>query len=69
MRFEIFVKCYTFFFRFRNALTSFGEKFTNKECDDAFDAMEIDDNNKIDTHALIALLTAVPDEEGEGEGA
>ncbi|CAH1260236.1 unnamed protein product [Diabrotica balteata] len=56
--------------RFRHALMTWGEKFTGKEVDDAFDAMEIDDNNRIDTQALITLLTAAEKEEGEeGEAA
>ncbi|KAG5884583.1 Myosin regulatory light chain 2 [Gonioctena quinquepunctata] len=56
--------------RFRHALMTWGEKFTSKEVDDAFDAMEIDDNGRIDTQALIVLLTASKeDEEGEGEAA
>lgn len=46
---------------------TWGDKFTAKEVDDAFDAMEIDDNGRIDTQALITLLTAAQ-EEGEGEG-
>lgn len=45
---------------------TWGDKFTSKEVDDAFDAMEIDDNGMIDTAALISLLTGA--EEGEGEG-
>lgn len=55
------------FNRFRHALMTWGDKFTAKEVDDAFDAMEIDDNGRIDTQALITLLTAAQ-EEGEGEG-
>ncbi|XP_072378968.1 myosin regulatory light chain 2 [Diabrotica undecimpunctata] len=56
--------------RFRHALMTWGDKFTGKEVDDAFDAMEIDDNNRIDTQALITLLTAAEKEEGEeGEAA
>ncbi|XP_056632331.1 myosin regulatory light chain 2 [Diorhabda carinulata] len=53
--------------RFRHALMTWGDKFTAKECDDAFDAMDIDDNNRIDTQALITLLTAA-EKEGEEEG-
>ncbi|CAH0556109.1 unnamed protein product [Brassicogethes aeneus] len=51
--------------RFRHALMTWGDKFTAKEVDDAFDAMEIDDNGRIDTGALITLLTAAQEEEGE----
>lgn len=52
---------------FRHALMTWGDKFTSKEVDDAFDAMEIDDAGKIDTAALIQLLTG-KDEEEEGAG-
>ncbi|XP_018567947.1 myosin regulatory light chain 2 [Anoplophora glabripennis] len=55
--------------RFRHALMTWGEKFSAKEVDDAFDAMEIDDNGRIDTQALITLLTAAQDDENEGEAA
>lgn len=49
---------------------TWGDKFSAKEVDDAFDAMEIDDKGRIDTNALIALLTAgAEDEEGGGEAA
>lgn len=44
---------------------TWGDKFTGKEVDNAFDAIDIDDNNRIDTHALIQLLTAAPEDEGE----
>ncbi|KAB0794971.1 hypothetical protein PPYR_11810 [Photinus pyralis] len=55
--------------RFRHALMTWGEKFTAKEVDDAFDSMEIDDKGRIDTLALIQLLTAAPEEEEEGAAA
>ncbi|XP_018334213.1 myosin regulatory light chain 2 [Agrilus planipennis] len=55
--------------RFRHALMTWGDKFTAKEVDDAFDAMEIDDNNRIDTQALIELLTGKGDDEEEGAAA
>ncbi|XP_044263969.1 myosin regulatory light chain 2 [Tribolium madens] len=55
--------------RFRHALMTWGDKFTAKEVDDAFDAMDIDDKGRIDTQGLIQLLTAAPEEEGEGEAA
>lgn len=42
---------------------AWGDRFTQKEINDSFDAMEIDDNNKIDTKALIALLTAATEDE------
>lgn len=55
--------------RFRHALMTWGERFSSKEVDDAFDAMDIDDSGRIDTQALITLLTAAPEDEGEGEAA
>jgi len=55
--------------RFRHALMTWGDKFSAKEVDDAFDAMEIDDKGRIDTLALIQLLTAAPEEEEEGAAA
>ncbi|XP_050304656.1 myosin regulatory light chain 2 [Anthonomus grandis grandis] len=55
--------------KFRHALMTWGDKFTAKEVDDAFDAIDIDDNGRIDTAALITLLTASAEEEGEGEAA
>lgn len=48
---------------------TWGDKFSSKEVDDAFDAMEIDDRGRIDTQGLITLLTAAQDDEGEGEAA
>jgi len=52
---------------FRHALMTWGDKFTSREVDDAFDAMDIDDAGKIDTAALITLLTGA-EEEGEATG-
>ncbi|MBD3011546.1 EF-hand domain-containing protein [Streptomyces sp. 5-10] len=52
--------------KFRHALMTWGEKFSAKEVDDAFDAMDIDDNGRIDTQALITLLTAAQEEGEEG---
>ncbi|KAL1492081.1 hypothetical protein ABEB36_012576 [Hypothenemus hampei] len=54
--------------KFRHALMTWGDKFTSKEVDDAFDAIDIDDNGRIDTQGVITLLTAAA-EEGEGEAA
>jgi len=54
---------------FRHALMTWGDKFSAKEVDDAFDAMEIDDNGKIDTAALITMLTGAEEEEATGEAA
>lgn len=48
---------------------TWGDKFSSKEVDDAFDAMEIDNNGRIDTEALITLLTGAAEGEGEGEAA
>lgn len=56
--------------KFREMLMGFGDKFTGKEVDDAFDQMIIDDKNQIDTAALIEMLTGKgEEEEGEGEEA
>lgn len=54
--------------KFREMLMGFGDKFTMKEVDDAYDQMVIDDKNQIDTAALIAMLTGKEEEE-EGEEA
>lgn len=51
--------------RFRNMLMAFGDKFTNKEVDDAFEQFEIDDNGKIDGNELIGMLTASAKKEEE----
>lgn len=48
---------------------TWGDKFSAKEVDDAFDAIDIDDNGRIDTQGVITLLTAAAEEEGEGEAA
>lgn len=48
---------------------TWGDKFSGKEVDDAFDALDIDDNGRIDTNGVIHLLTAAAEEEGEGEAA
>lgn len=42
--------------RMRHALMNWGEKFTKKEVDEAFDAMEIDRKGMIDTEALIQMM-------------
>lgn len=56
--------------KFREMLMGYGDKFTGKEVDDAYDQMIIDDKNQIDTGALIEMLTGKgEDEEGEGEEA
>jgi len=54
--------------KLRQALMSYGEKFTADEVDDAYDQMVIDDKNMIDTAALISMLTG-KDEDEEEEAA
>jgi len=49
--------------KLRHLLTNFGDRFTQTEVDDAYDQMDIDDKNMIDTAALIEMLT------GKEEGA
>lgn len=44
---------------------TYGDKFTGKEVDDAFDQMYIDDKGFIDTASLIAMLTGTGEEEEE----
>lgn len=51
--------------KLRHALMTWGEKFTPKEVDDAFDAMVIDDKGMIDTEALIELLVGASKEDEE----
>lgn len=53
--------------KFRHLLVTFGDKFTQDEVDDAYDQLVIDDKNRIDTAALIEMLTGK--EEGEEEEA
>lgn len=47
----------------RELLMSCGQRFTNKEVDDAYDQMDIDDKNMIDTAGLIQLLTGKEEED------
>lgn len=47
----------------KKALMTYGDKFTQKEINDAYDLMEIDDNGKIDTEALINMLLGTGEEE------
>ncbi|KAF3426617.1 hypothetical protein E2986_04762 [Frieseomelitta varia] len=49
--------------RLRHALLTYGDKFTPKEVDDAYDNMYIDDKGFIDTQSLIAMLTGTEEEE------
>lgn len=51
--------------KLRHLLMNYGERFTMAEVDDAYDQMDIDDKNMIDTAALIEMLTGK--EEGEEE--
>ncbi|KZC08554.1 Myosin regulatory light chain 2 [Dufourea novaeangliae] len=51
--------------RLRHALMTYGDKFTAKEVDDAYDNMYIDDKGFIDTQSLIAMLTGTGDEDEE----
>uniref|UniRef100_A0A8D8ZZP3 Myosin regulatory light chain 2 n=1 Tax=Cacopsylla melanoneura TaxID=428564 RepID=A0A8D8ZZP3_9HEMI len=47
----------------RKALMTWGDKFTKKEVDEAFDAMEIDKKGMIDTEALVQMLIGGGDED------
>ncbi|XP_051172805.1 myosin regulatory light chain 2-like [Leptopilina boulardi] len=49
--------------RLKKALMTFGDKFTQKEINDAYDLMDIDDNGKIDTESLINMLLGTGEEE------
>lgn len=49
--------------KLRHALTNWGEKFTKKEVDEAFDAMEIDRKGMIDTEALIQMMIGGGDDD------
>ncbi|XP_034178943.1 myosin regulatory light chain 2 [Osmia lignaria lignaria] len=51
--------------RLRHALMTYGDKFTSKEVDDAYDNMYIDDKGFIDTQSLIGMLTGTGEEEEE----
>lgn len=51
--------------KLRHLLVGFGDKFTQNEVDDAYDQMVIDDKNRIDTAALIEMLTGKEEEEEE----
>lgn len=48
---------------------TWGDKFTPKEVDDAFDAMDIDDKGRIDTASVINLLLGAQDDDEGGEAA
>jgi len=51
--------------KLRHLLVTFGEKFTQDEVDDAYDQLVIDSKNRIDTAALIEMLTGKDNEEEE----
>ncbi|CAG0889288.1 unnamed protein product [Cyprideis torosa] len=51
----------------RHLLMTFGDKFTGKECDDAFEQFPVDNNGKVETAAIISILTASAKEEEEEE--
>jgi len=54
----------------RHALMTWGDKFTGKDCDEAWECCVVDDKNRIDCQKLIEMLTSAPAEEGaEGEAA
>jgi len=53
----------------RHALTTWGDKFSANEVDDAFDQMTIDNTGNIDTAKLITMLTGSAEEEEDGEAA
>jgi len=56
--------------KLRHLLTTFGQKFSQNEVDDAYDQLVIDDKNQIDTAALIEMLTGKEEgEEGEEAAA
>jgi Ca2+-binding EF-hand superfamily protein len=52
--------------KLRHALMTWGEKFTSDEVDDAYDQMQIDGQGRIDTGALIQMLTASAQEDEDG---
>uniref|UniRef100_A0A224XWY0 Putative myosin regulatory light chain 2 n=1 Tax=Panstrongylus lignarius TaxID=156445 RepID=A0A224XWY0_9HEMI len=47
----------------KHALLTWGDKFTKKEVNDAFDAMDIDNQGMIDTEALIQMLIGGAEDE------
>ncbi|KAK6633157.1 hypothetical protein RUM43_012901 [Polyplax serrata] len=51
-----------------HALMTWGDKFTQKEVNEAMDACDVDDDGKINTQALITMLTAKGDDEEELAG-
>lgn len=55
--------------KLRHALMTWGDKFTPKEVDDAYDNFDMDDKGQIDTSALIQMLIGGGDDEEGGEAA
>lgn len=53
-----------FVFRFRHALLTFGDRFSEKDVNNAFDHFYLDDKGRIDTESLIRMLTS-PDEDDD----
>lgn len=49
--------------RLRHALMTYGDKFSAKEVDEAYDHMYIDDKGFIDTPSLIGMLTGTGEDE------
>jgi len=49
----------------RHALQTWGEKYSDKECDSIFGELPIDSFDKIDLQAVIQMLTAAPAENEE----
>lgn len=44
---------------------TFGDKFTQKEVNEAYDMMYIDDKGRIDTESLIGMILGTGDDEEE----
>jgi Ca2+-binding EF-hand superfamily protein len=53
--------------KLRHALMTWGDKFSENEVEDAYENMVIDNQGRIDTGKLIAMLTAAAEEEEEEE--
>ncbi|XP_033207222.1 myosin regulatory light chain 2-like [Belonocnema kinseyi] len=51
--------------RLKKSLMTYGDKFTAKEVNDAYDLMYIDDKGKIDTESLINMLLGTGEDEEE----
>ncbi|XP_043466002.1 myosin regulatory light chain 2-like [Leptopilina heterotoma] len=51
--------------KFRKALMTFGDKFSQKEVNEAYDMMYIDDKGRIDTESLIGMILGTGDDEEE----